>query len=64
MNARVKTANTVYILDDDFHVRQGLKNLLQSLEFNVVTFSSVAEFLKNVTPDAQGCLVLDWPERS
>jgi FixJ family two-component response regulator len=59
MNAQVKTANTVYILDDDFYVRQGLENLLQSLGFNVVSFASVAEFFKNVTPDACACLVLD-----
>jgi FixJ family two-component response regulator len=59
MNAQVKTLNTVYILDDDFYVRQGLENLLQSLEFNVVSFASVPEFFKNVTPDARGCLVLD-----
>jgi RNA polymerase sigma factor (sigma-70 family) len=59
MNAQVKIANTVYILDDDFYVRQGLQNLLQSLGFYVVTFASVTEFLKNATSDAQGCLVLD-----
>jgi FixJ family two-component response regulator len=59
MNARANGASTVYILDDDVFVRQGLENLLQSLKLHVVTFDSVAEFLKNVHPDAPGCLVLD-----
>ena len=59
MNARVKVASTVYILDDDAYVREGLENLLQSLNLHVVTFDSVADFLKNVDPDAPGCLVLD-----
>jgi FixJ family two-component response regulator len=59
MNTQVKIADTVYILDDDFYVRQGLEDLLQSLGFNVVTFASVTEFLQNATSDAQGCLVLD-----
>jgi FixJ family two-component response regulator len=59
MNARVKVASKVYILDDDAYVREGLENLLQSLELHVVTFDSVADFLKNVDPDEPGCLVLD-----
>src|SRR4029077_19247355 len=29
------------------------------MEFHVVSFASVPEFLKNVGPDAPGCLVLD-----
>jgi FixJ family two-component response regulator len=58
MNARVKAVSTIFIIDDDVYVRQGLENLLQSVELHVVTFDSVAEFLKNVNPDAPGCLVL------
>ena len=59
MKAQVKAVGTIYILDDDVHVRQGLENLLRSMEFHVVSFASVPEFLKNVGPDARGCLVLD-----
>jgi RNA polymerase sigma factor (sigma-70 family) len=59
MKAQVKAVGTIYILDDDVHVRQGLENLLQSLEFHIVSFASVPKFLKNVGPDARGCLVLD-----
>jgi hypothetical protein len=46
MNAQVKPVNTVYILDDDVYVRQGLENLLRSMTFHVVSFASVPEFLK------------------
>jgi FixJ family two-component response regulator len=58
MNAQNATG-TVYILDDDIYVRQGLESLLQSEELDVVTFASVAAFLKNVRTDAPSCLVLD-----
>jgi len=49
----------VYIVDDDDYVRQGLENLLQSVKLEVATYASVNEFLKNVRPDAPGCLLLD-----
>jgi FixJ family two-component response regulator len=59
MNARVNTTSTVYVLDDDAHVRQGLENLLQSVGLHVTTYAWAAEFLENVRPDTPGCLVLD-----
>ena len=49
----------VYIVDDDIDARHGFENLLQSVRLEVATFASVDEFLKNVRPDAPGCLVLD-----
>jgi two-component system, LuxR family, response regulator FixJ len=54
MTAQVEATSTVYVLDDDAYVRQGLENLLQSLGLKVATFSSVAEFLNSVGPGAPG----------
>ncbi|MGD2093629.1 MAG: response regulator transcription factor [Phycisphaerales bacterium] len=50
---------TVFIIDDDEAVRDGLGQLMQSINLNVKTFSSAAEFLGFCKPDMQGCLVLD-----
>jgi FixJ family two-component response regulator len=50
---------TVFIIDDDEAVRDGLGQLMQSVDLNVKTFASAAEFLEFCKPDMQGCLVLD-----
>jgi FixJ family two-component response regulator len=50
---------TVFIIDDDEAVRDGLGQLMQSINLNVKTFASAAEFLGFCKPDMQGCLVLD-----
>ena len=49
----------IYVVDDDEPVRQALSRLLRSYGFQVMTFSSAQEFLDSVSPDAQGCLILD-----
>ena len=49
----------IYIVDDDEPVRQALSRLLRSCGLQVLTFSSAQEFLDSVSPDAQGCLILD-----
>ncbi|UCE42356.1 MAG: response regulator [Candidatus Aminicenantes bacterium] len=49
----------IYIVDDDEPVRHALSRLLRSCGFHVLTFSSAQEFLDSVSPDAQGCLILD-----
>jgi two-component system response regulator FixJ len=50
---------TVFIIDDDEAVRDGLGQLMQSVNLNVKTFASAAEFLEFCKPEMQGCLVLD-----
>jgi FixJ family two-component response regulator len=49
----------VYLVDDDPRVREGLSELLDSLEIEHLTFGSAAEFLAHARNDACACLVLD-----
>jgi len=50
---------TVFVVDDDASVRDALKSLLRSVDLEVETFGSAAEFLRVRLPDAPSCLVLD-----
>ena len=49
----------IYIVDDDAPVRQALSRLLRSYGFDVFTYASAQGFLDSVSPDEQGCLILD-----
>jgi len=53
------TAPTVFVVDDDVHVRDALARLIRSLGMQVETFASAREFLKCPRPDSPACLVLD-----
>jgi FixJ family two-component response regulator len=50
---------TVFVVDDDAAMRDALKSLLRSVDLEVETFGSAAEFLRAMLPDAPSCLVLD-----
>ena len=50
---------TVFVVDDDAAVREALSSLLRSVDLEVETFGSAAEFLRAKLPDAPSCLVLD-----
>jgi FixJ family two-component response regulator len=50
---------TVFVIDDDASVRDGLEDLLQSVGMHVVCFGSTAQFLRSRPPDPAGCVVLD-----
>jgi FixJ family two-component response regulator len=50
---------TVFVVDDDASVRHALSSLLRSVDLEVETFGSAAEFLRARLPDAPSCLVLD-----
>lgn len=50
---------TIYVVDDDPAVRDGLDSLLRSVGYNVRTFASVDDFTQHVRADAPSCLVLD-----
>jgi RNA polymerase sigma factor (sigma-70 family) len=50
---------TVFLVDDDASVRDGLKWLLESVGWQVQAFPSAIEFLENYDPTLPGCLVLD-----
>ena len=49
----------VFVVDDDFRVRESLQNLLTSLRYQVATFASAFEYVAATKPDCAGCLILD-----
>ena len=49
----------VFLVDDDFRVREALSSLISSAGIRVAVFSSAAEFLESEKPDAPACLILD-----
>src|SRR5260370_7536960 len=51
--------STVYVVDDDSRIREALSALLSSVGYDVMTFSSAAEYLAFQRPDVSACLVLD-----
>lgn len=51
--------NTIYVIDDDPSVRDGLDSLLRSVGYAVCCFASTRDFPLHQRPDAPACLVLD-----
>jgi FixJ family two-component response regulator len=49
----------VYILDDDPDMRDSLLWLMKTVGLRARTFASAAEFLRDFTPHAPGCVILD-----
>lgn len=49
----------VYVLDDDYRVREALSSLLLSMGLRVEVFASAAEYLEFKKPDSPACLILD-----
>ena len=49
----------VFVVDDDYRVREALSSLVASVGLRVVAFGSAAEFLESEKPDSPACLVLD-----
>src|SRR5215470_11617217 len=54
-----ETAPTVFVVDDDVHVRDALARLIRSLGMQVEAFASARAFLGCKHPDGPACLVLD-----
>jgi FixJ family two-component response regulator len=50
---------TVFVIDDDAAVRQGLSFMLRSAGYSVEAFPSAQSFLENYDPRRSGCLLLD-----
>ncbi len=50
---------TVFIVDDDPAVRDGLKFLLRTVGYGVEAFPSAQSFLHAYNPGCGGCLLLD-----
>jgi len=49
----------VFVVDDDFRMREALHELLTSAELNAITFGSAAAYLEYAKPDLPACLILD-----
>jgi FixJ family two-component response regulator len=49
----------VFVVDDDYSVRNSLKRLIKVAGFSVETFSSADDFLSYASPSARDCLILD-----
>ena len=50
---------TVFIVDDDPSVLEGLSLLMKSVKLNVETYSSAQEFIDSYDPEKPGCLLTD-----
>jgi FixJ family two-component response regulator len=51
--------STVFVVDDDRSVREGLVDLISSVGMKALAFNSAQEFLQHKRPDAPACVVLD-----
>ena len=59
MTTRTKGNPIVYVVDDDAFVRDGLKDLFESVGLEAQVFGSATEFLSRKLPDEVSCLILD-----
>jgi len=50
---------TIFVIDDDVSIRQGLESLIKSVGWKVRTFKNAQDFLHSGEIDAPGCLILD-----
>jgi two-component system, LuxR family, response regulator FixJ len=57
--SETKPKTLVYLVDDDFSVRDSLSMLIETTGQAVRCFESADDFLKNFDPDQAGCLILD-----
>lgn len=51
--------SVVYILDDDYRIRESLSSFLTSLGYRVETFASAEEYTAFKKIDSSACLILD-----
>jgi FixJ family two-component response regulator len=57
--ARAGTPRRISIVDDDSSIREALKSLMRSVQFDVEAFASAEEFLASQRLDDTACLILD-----
>jgi FixJ family two-component response regulator len=53
------SSGVVHVIDDDIQVREALCDLLESVDYNAVSYKSASDFLENMLPDEPACIVLD-----
>ncbi|MCX8995922.1 response regulator [Rhizobiaceae bacterium BDR2-2] len=49
----------IFVVDDDSHIREGLRGLLEAEGLTVETFATCEAFLGAYRPDREGCLLVD-----
>jgi FixJ family two-component response regulator len=54
-----RKSDMVFVVDDDFRVREALMDLLASQNLDCVAFASAAEYLRSADLSGPSCLVLD-----
>ena len=52
-------SETIFVVDDDFRVREALVDLFASRNLHCVAFASATEYLRSGKPSGPSCLVLD-----
>jgi FixJ family two-component response regulator len=55
----VEAAATVFIVDDDPHVRGAIRRMLKSAGLRSESFGTPQEFMRHTPPEGPSCLVLD-----
>ena len=55
----LRSAPTVFVIDDDVEVRMSIQGLLKAAGLHSEPFETAEEFLRNKVPDGPSCLVLD-----
>jgi FixJ family two-component response regulator len=53
------TNETIFLIDDDVSVRDGLSSLIESIGLSVQAYTSATEFLNSNPGEEAGCVVLD-----
>jgi FixJ family two-component response regulator len=59
MTSNDNERGTVLVIDDDSSIRDALSRLFRSIDLDVQSFASTADFLAAKQPDGPTCLVLD-----
>lgn len=54
-----RQTKTIFVVDDDSAIRDGLRDLFESVGLKAETFGSAEEFMSSDRVGAAGCLVLD-----
>jgi FixJ family two-component response regulator len=55
----LEDAPTVFIVDDDAHIRMAIQSMLKATGVRSESFSSPQEFMRRKLPEGPSCLVLD-----
>lgn len=49
----------IFVVDDDYRMREALSSFVEAIGFRVATFESGSTFLDSERPDSPACLILD-----